>query len=295
MDSKRQLRTGRDGGSLQLQLFCIGIAATLICNSTGCSYQQIARCTEPVQKELGSDRLSLASTLQDLRLYCSRMATAHSCIEEEISKCSQQVQDNYRKAIKAETTVIEEVCTPGEAQDEDLYIHISDDYNSLPRQYLQHAPCFKAMLLEGGACHDPYARLKAVTVALDPPSGHRQQQDESTAPYSDGKNSAKRQGPANVGQKHYLITNQIIADMCCEYHALHACYMANTEVACGAKALEVSLQSLNKLNGGMQDSCAKVKRHCAGHVVSSSASGSGGQNILKTIYNLLSQLPTILW
>ncbi|XP_022696076.1 uncharacterized protein LOC111264427 isoform X4 [Varroa jacobsoni] len=276
MDSKRQLRTGRDGGSLQLQLFCIGIAATLICNSTGCSYQQIARCTEPVQKELGSDRLSLASTLQDLRLYCSRMATAHSCIEEEISKCSQQVQDNYRKAIKAETTVIEEVCTPGEAQDE----------------YLQHAPCFKAMLLEGGACHDPYARLKAVTVALDPPSG---QQDESTAPYSDGKNSAKRQGPANVGQKHYLITNQIIADMCCEYHALHACYMANTEVACGAKALEVSLQSLNKLNGGMQDSCAKVKRHCAGHVVSSSASGSGGQNILKTIYNLLSQLPTILW
>lgn len=40
-----------------------------------------------------------------------------SCIEEEISKCSQQVQDNYRKAIKAETTVIEEVCTPGEAQD----------------------------------------------------------------------------------------------------------------------------------------------------------------------------------
>lgn len=70
------------------------------------------------------------------------------------------------------------------------------------------------MLLEGGACHDPYARLKAVTVALDPPSGHRQQQDESTAPYSDGKNSAKRQGPANVGQKHYLITNQIIADMC---------------------------------------------------------------------------------
>ncbi|XP_022647970.1 uncharacterized protein LOC111244804 isoform X3 [Varroa destructor] len=272
-----------------------GTGEKLTCVIPCCSYQQIARCTEPVQKELGSDRLSLASTLQDLRLYCSRMATAHSCIEEEISKCSQQVQDNYRKAIKAETTVIEEVCTPGEAQDEDLYIHISDDYNSLPRQYLQHAPCFKAMLLEGGACHDPYARLKAVTVALDPPSGHRQQQDESTAPYSDGKNSAKRQGPANVGQKHYLITNQIIADMCCEYHALHACYMANTEVACGAKALEVSLQSLNKLNGGMQDSCAKVKRHCAGHVVSSSASGSGGQNILKTIYNLLSQLPTILW
>ncbi|OQR73957.1 hypothetical protein BIW11_09402, partial [Tropilaelaps mercedesae] len=83
----------------------------------GCSYYQIARCTEPVQKELGSERLSLASTPEDLRLYCSHMATAHSCIEKELTKCSADIQDNYKTAMQTEKTVIDEVCNPGEAQD----------------------------------------------------------------------------------------------------------------------------------------------------------------------------------
>ncbi|OQR77354.1 hypothetical protein BIW11_07150, partial [Tropilaelaps mercedesae] len=159
--------------------------------------------------------------------------------------------------------------------------------------YLEHAPCFKAMLLEGGACHNEYVRLKAVTIAMDPTSGHHLYDHETEPSRGNGPTSTEQQKSATDRRNHYPIDRKLIADMCCEYHALHACYMEKTEAACGPKALKVSLRSLNKLNGGMQYSCAKVRRRCAGYVVSSSATRSADNSILRAAYDLLTSLFTL--
>lgn len=78
--------------------------------------------------------------------------------------------------------------------------------------YLKHAPCFKAMLLEGGACHEPYARLKAVTVAIDPASGRHLYDGAEPDESDNALRSRKAARPAP--HKHYPIDSQLIADMC---------------------------------------------------------------------------------
>lgn len=78
-----------------------------------------------------------------------------------------------------------------------------------------HAPCFKAMLLEGGVCHAPYARLKAVTVAIGSGSGQHLYEDSGVHHATEDGNTVEGQRPPVAEPlRHQPIDNQLIADMC---------------------------------------------------------------------------------
>ncbi|XP_003739083.1 uncharacterized protein LOC100907696 [Galendromus occidentalis] len=231
-------------------------AAANVFTVFGCKYDRIAKCTQPVRHELSDERLSLAANLEDLKLYCDRMERAHRCIEIEIDVCPRQLKDSYRRAMNAEKFVMEDVCKSGDAQ----------------KEYLKYAPCFRAMLMEGGSCHVAYSHLMDVTVALNP---------------------SQPSGDVNP-ELNQVLHRHVIANVCCAYHALHACYMANTARDCGAEALQTSLRSLDKLNGGMEQSCSTVKPSCAGYVVTSAASPLGGESILRAIVKAVQGVGTLI-
>lgn len=119
----------------------------------GCVYEKISECTQVVQNDLTQERFTLATTKQDLDVYCTRMKTAHACIERETADCGEPTKKEYHKALLAEKAVMKEVCKAGQAQDE----------------YLRYAPCFRKMFVEGGSCQKPYDKLMATTSSMSPP------------------------------------------------------------------------------------------------------------------------------
>lgn len=63
-------------------------------------------------------------------------------------------------------------------------------------EYLKYAPCFRAMLTEGGSCHVAYNHLMAVTVAMDP-----------------ALRAPQHSGSVN-GDTNHVVDHHAIADVC---------------------------------------------------------------------------------
>lgn len=119
-------------------------------SNTSCSMAEFEACTRMLSSIAESDDLALASTKRELDMFCSKWRKGHRCMDEHMSRCSdQRMQILYNDVVHGTRQVMNELCSPGRVQND----------------YLRLAPCFKSLFVEGGKCSEIYKNMVQLTKA----------------------------------------------------------------------------------------------------------------------------------
>ncbi|XP_028967321.1 uncharacterized protein LOC114828231 [Galendromus occidentalis] len=111
----------------------------------GCEHEKILACAVGLQEELSTTRLIV--NINQLKTYCDKMAAAHNCILNQSNTCQSDVRSSYAHVVKAEQSVIRDLCRKGPFQDD----------------YLREAGCLSRIYSEqnNGVCSKDYVNLVA--------------------------------------------------------------------------------------------------------------------------------------